>query len=156
MRLISSKNDFPGPYVFNCFLFRTSKEFSRACRSRSPQVELVADRMTQQVPHDDPVVRCRYTVSAEEVYQLLQTLRKIHLLTKGQRRANACALYSLVWFPGQAPNVTSGSFVGEGWFVAPIGLLSQSSLVDDASTVSPVRAFPVTFSHALMKEVKSL
>ncbi|XP_003370690.1 hypothetical protein Tsp_09904 [Trichinella spiralis] len=33
-----------------------------------------------------------------------------------------------------------------GWCVAPTVLLSQSSLDDHASTVSPVRAFPVTFS----------
>ncbi|KRX68519.1 hypothetical protein T06_3756 [Trichinella sp. T6] len=82
---------------------------SLAPRRSSPVFEeLAAYRITQQVPHDDPVVRCRYTVSAEEVFQLLQTLRKIHLLTKGRRR---------------------------------------SSLGDDASNVSPVRAFPVTFSH---------
>ncbi|KRX53257.1 hypothetical protein T09_9088 [Trichinella sp. T9] len=147
MRWISSKNDFPGPYVFNCFLFRTSKEFSRACRSRSPQIELTAYRITQQVPLDDAMVRCQYTVRPKEVFQLLQTLRKIHLPTIGQRGANACALYTLVWFPGQAPNVTSRSFKDGGWFVAPIWLLSQSSLGDDASAVSPVCGFPVSISH---------
>ncbi|KRY59844.1 hypothetical protein T03_16507 [Trichinella britovi] len=34
MRLISSTNDFSGPYVFNSSLFSSSKEFSRACPTR--------------------------------------------------------------------------------------------------------------------------
>ncbi|KRY45498.1 hypothetical protein T03_15224 [Trichinella britovi] len=47
-------------------------------------VELAAYRITQQVPHDDAIVRCRYTVSAEEVFRLLQTLCKIYLLTRSE------------------------------------------------------------------------
>ncbi|KRX34510.1 hypothetical protein T05_14736 [Trichinella murrelli] len=95
-------------------------------------VELAAYRITQQVPHDDAIVRCRYTVSAEEVFRLLQTLRAIYLLTRH-------------------PMLRAALF-GGGWFVAPIWLLSQSSLGDDASTVSPVLQRPPPIHHCKSQE----
>ncbi|KRX69421.1 Retrovirus-related Pol polyprotein from transposon 17.6 [Trichinella sp. T6] len=58
----------------------SSKELSRACKSRSAQVELTAYRITHQVPHDDPIVRCPYTVRPNEMFQLLQ---KLHSANRG-------------------------------------------------------------------------
>ncbi|KRZ11386.1 hypothetical protein T11_14295 [Trichinella zimbabwensis] len=57
----------------------------------SDQVLLTAYRITQQVPPDDAIVRFQYTASAEEVFQLLQPLRRVQLLTKDQKRAKAGA-----------------------------------------------------------------
>ncbi|KRY79306.1 hypothetical protein T4B_11255 [Trichinella pseudospiralis] len=40
------------------------------------------DRITQQGPSDDAIVRCRYTTSAKQVIQILQFFSEFHFLSK--------------------------------------------------------------------------
>ncbi|KRX15064.1 hypothetical protein T07_10263 [Trichinella nelsoni] len=59
----------------------------------SDQVVLAVYRITQQVRHDDAIVRCWYTAKVEEVFQLLQTLRRVHLQSNAKAGAACKNLY---------------------------------------------------------------